>query len=177
MRRLSRGRLRVACDFTNGMKPGSWGVTMNAMRSLLLLVVLPFLVAAESSPGRPQRAEVKRFRLELRVPEQPGIYFSAWAEGDAVIDHDGSNGKSVRFIRWFIWYDGCTWEASETITPTAADKYDYAYREVPLSCPAGTTHDPNAPTPRDGKVTVFPTDPNRPLSIFKSWAKGFDKPR
>jgi hypothetical protein len=151
------------------------------MRSLLALLVVPFLMGAEN-PGHPQQTEIKRYRLELTVPDQAGIYFSAWSDAngkltDAVISHDGSNGKQVVFIRWFVWYDGCTWEASETITPTAADRYDYAYRERPLSCPAGTSHDPNAATPRDGKVKVFPTKPDRPLSVFKSWAKGWDRPR
>ena len=163
------------------MKRRRVGVTIMPMRSLAIVLVVPLLAGAESKPGRPI-AEQKRYKLVLTVPDQAGIYFSAWVDDnnkqtEAVLDHDGSNGKQVRFVRWFVWYDGCTWEASETITPTAADKYDYAYREVPLSCPDGTSHDPNAATPRDGKVVVFPTDPRRPLSVFKSWAKGWDKPR
>jgi hypothetical protein len=146
-------------------------------RALLTLLVLPVLAGSESSPDRGLRPEVERFRLSLTVPRQAGIYFSAWADRDAVIAHDGSNGKQVRFIRWFVWYDGCTWEASETLTPTARDKYDYAYRERPLSCPKGTSHDPGAPTPRDGKVTVHPVEPTTPLTPFTGWAKDWDKPR
>jgi hypothetical protein len=169
-------------DFYAGDETGPHQRHNQAMRSLLLVLVVPFLLGAESNPNRPQRAEIKRYRLELTVPEQHGIYFSAWSDPngkltDAILDHDGSDGKTVTFIRWFVWYDGCTWEASETITPTAADKYDYKYRERAISCPAGLTSDPNAETPRDGKVKVFPTDPNRPLTVFKAWAKGWDKQR
>ena len=147
------------------------------MRFLLVLLAVPLLAGSDSRPTKLPKLEEKRFRLELKVPDQAGIYFSAWADSDAVIAHDGSNGKVVQFIRWFVWFDGCTWEASETITPTAADRYDYAYRERPISCPAGTSADPNAPTPRDGKVKVFPTDPKRPLTPFKAWAKDWDKSR
>lgn len=147
------------------------------VRALLALLALPLLMAAESSPHPPPRVELKRFRLSLTVPPQHGIYFTAWADGDAIIDHDGSDGKQVKFVRWFIWYDGCTWEATETLTPTAPDKYDYAYRERILSCPRNTTGDPDAATPRDGKVVVHPTDPSRPLTVVSSWAKDWDKPR
>ena len=152
------------------------------MRALLVLCALPLLAGSDTRPTKPQKIETKKFRLELTVPDQHGIYFSAWADEhgdrtDAILAHDGSNGKTVQFIRWFVWFDGCTWEASETITPTSADSYTYAYRERPLSCPDGTSADPNAPTPRDGTVKVFPTSSKRPLSTFKAWAKGWDKPR
>ena len=146
------------------------------MRRLLPLFVLPLLLAAETSPKRPPN-DIKRYRLELTVPRQAGIYFSAWAEGDAITDRDGSDGKTVVYKRKFIWYDGCTWEATETIIPTAPDKYDYKYRERPVYQPPGYTCNPDAETPRDGKIVVFPTDPNKPLTPLVGWAKDWDKPR
>jgi hypothetical protein len=150
------------------------------MHRLLLLAIVPLLLAAETQP-RPRVAEVKRYRLELTVPYQSGIYFSAWAVGDklgdAILDHDGSNGRTVVFKRWFVWYDRCTWEATETITPTAADRYDYAYREAPIRCPEGAVADVDAATPRDGKVKVYPTDPSRKLTPLTAWADGWDQPR
>ncbi|MEJ7599567.1 MAG: hypothetical protein WKG01_16795 [Kofleriaceae bacterium] len=152
------------------------------MRILLVLAVLPLLAGSESRSTRPPRLEEKRFRLELEVPDQSGIYFTAWADGDgdssdAIVPHDGSDGKVVRFIRWFVWLDGCTREASETVTPTSARTYDYAYRERPLKCPAGTSHDPGAPTPRDGKVKAFPVDARTPLTPERAWAKNWDTAR
>lgn len=151
------------------------------MRRLLLLVVLSLLAGSSSSRQVPTQREIRRYRLVLTVPEQAGIYFSAWAVGDklgeAVIGHDGSNGRAITFKRWFVWYDGCTWEATETIKPTAADRYDYAYRERPIRCPPGTSAHADAATPRDGKVKVFPTDPNRKLTPLTAWADGWDKPR
>jgi hypothetical protein len=116
-------------------------------RVLLLLVVLPMLLGADTKP-RP-KLEARRFHLKLHVPDQAGIYFTAWGDGDVVTDRDGSDGKTVVYRRLLVWYDDCVWEATETLTPTAADRYDYEYRESPQSCPKGKT--PSATTtPRDG---------------------------
>lgn len=136
-------------------------------RTAVLVLVLPALLAAESE--RPQRLEEKRYELKIHVPDQSGIYFSAWAKGDVITDHDGSDKRVVTYKRRFIWYDSCTWESTETLTPTAPDKYDYAYREVILSCPKGGG--PNGViTPRDGKVTVHKIPPDdRPLTPLFAW--------
>lgn len=145
------------------------------MRWLLVLSALPLLAGAESHPGR--QREIKRYRLEVHVPDQAGIYFSAWAEGDAIADHDGSDGQTVTYRRRFVWYDGCTWESRETIKPTAPRRYDYAYRETILSCPPGAVGRPGDTTPRDGYVLVFPTKPDKRLTPLFGWARDWDKSR
>ncbi|MBX3157013.1 MAG: hypothetical protein KF773_13645 [Deltaproteobacteria bacterium] len=130
--------------------------------------------ASESRPPPKKVQEQGRFLLKLHVPSQAGIYFSAWGDGDAVTDHDGSDGKRVTYRRRLVWTDGCTWEASEELTPVAADKYTYRYREAPLSCPPGATADVGATTPRDGEVTVHPIPDQRPLTPLVAWAKGWE---
>src|SRR6266513_2977603 len=110
------------------------------VRALWLVSVVPLLLGA--SERAPQRLEIRKYRLELHVPDQNGIYFTAWSDangviGDVISDHDGSDGKTVIYRRRLVWYDRCTWDASEKLTPTAPDHYKYEYRETPVSCPAG----------------------------------------
>jgi hypothetical protein len=145
------------------------------MRAAWIFVALPLLAGA--STGRVARPEVteKRFRLELHVPDQVGTYFSAWGDEPVIADHDGSDGKIVTYSRRYVWADGCTWEATETLVPNAADRYDYKYRETPLSCPAGAVAHTFATTPRDGSVTVHPTDSSKPLTPLAAWARGWEK--
>lgn len=138
------------------------------MRPLLLVLLLPLLLGAERE--RPRMPELGRLHLKLHAPKQAGLYFTAWAEGDVVTDHDGSDGKTVIYRRRFVWYDGCTWEATETLTPTAKDRYAYKYRETALSCPAGRRPE-GITTPLDGHVTVHPANDNRPLTPLEAWAK------
>jgi len=144
------------------------------MRRLFLLPLLPLLLAS-SNEGAPRKAEHK-FRYELTVPSQSGIYFSAWGDGDVIANHDGSDGQTYIYRRRLYWYDGCEWETTETLVPTAADKYDYKYRERPVRCPKGATADINSTTPRDGTVTVFKLDKDLPLTPIVAWSKGWDKP-
>jgi hypothetical protein len=144
------------------------------MRRAILLVLLP-LLAGSSEINRPNLTEQKRFRLELHVPDQSGIYFTAWGDGDVITDHDASDKRVVTYERRLIWYDDCEWVATEKLTPTAPDRYDYEYRETPVACPKG--RQPNGTTtPRDGKVTVHPADDNKPLTPLIAWARGWDKP-
>ncbi len=140
------------------------------MRPLLLALLVPLLLGAES--GRPRPPEIKRFHLKRHAPQQSGIYFTAWADGDVVTDRDGSDGQTVVYRRRFVWYDGCTWESSETLKPTAKDRYDYRYREVPLECPKGTSPS-GITTPLDGHVTVHPANDDRPITPLIAWVKGW----
>ena len=144
------------------------------MRRLLLLPLLPLLLA--STNEQPVRRAEHKFRLELNVPSQAGIYFSAWGDGDVITDHDGSDGKTVLYSRRLYWYDNCEWVATEKLVPTAPDKYDYQYRETPVRCPKGATADVGATTPRDGKVTVHKLDQDKPLTPLVAWSKGWDRP-
>ncbi|HEY1817529.1 MAG TPA: hypothetical protein VGG74_34555 [Kofleriaceae bacterium] len=146
------------------------------MRTAWVVVALPLLAA--STIDRPQsEPPAKKFRLDLHVPDQGGIYFSAW-DGDPVIsDHDASDGRTVTYRRRYVWDDRCTWEATETLVPKARDRYDYSYRERPVSCPAGATAETFATTPRDGSVTVHPTDLAKPLTPLVAWARGWEHAR
>ena len=146
-----------------------------------LLLLTPFLLGS-TPPGGHRAVEGKKFRFELRVPDQSGIYFTAWADDagkrvDVIADHDGSDGKTVVYRRRLIWFDGCTWDASEKLVPTSADHYRYTYREVPVSCPPGASADTGAVTPRDGEVAVFPLQRDEPLTPQFAWVHGWDKPR
>jgi hypothetical protein len=145
-----------------------------SMRTLLLLCVVPFLLGAQARPTPPKQ-EIVRFRLELQVPSKAGIFFSSWADGDVITDHDGSDGKVVTYRMHLIWHDTCEWVATEKLTPLAADKYKYEYRETPVSCPPGATADTGAVTPRDGIVQVFPLKEDKPLTPLTSWAKGWER--
>jgi len=142
------------------------------MRALLLVLLLPLLLGVEG--GERPKLELGRFHLKRHVPDQAGIYFTAWSEGDVVTDHDASDGKTVVYRRRLVWYDDCTWEASETLTPIAKDRYDYKYRETPISCPPGKSPT-GATTPLDGQVTVHPATDNRPLTPLFAWAKGWQR--
>src|SRR5262245_34280648 len=128
------------------------------MRALLLVLLVPFLLGIDG--GTRPNVELGRFHLKRHVPDKAGSYFTAWSEGDVVSDHDASDGKTVVYRRRFVWYDDCTWESTETLTPTAKDRYDYKYREAPLSCPAGKSPS-GLTTPLDGHVTVHPANDNR----------------
>lgn len=143
------------------------------MRFLLVVaLVLPLLMGSESSP-RPRPPELKRYHLKIHVPDQSGIYFTAWADGDVVTDKDASDGKRVVYHRFLIWHDECVWEATETLIPITRDRYGYEYREAARSCPDGKQ--PNATTtPRDGHVTVHPANDNRPLTPLSAWTRGWD---
>ena len=152
------------------------GVHKQPMRPLLLLLALP-LLAGSSVERPPPSKEVtpKKFRLDLHVPDQGGIYFSAWGNDEVITDHDGSDGQVVKYRRHYVWSDGCTWEATETLTPKSADRYAYTYRETPLSCPKGSTAATGAVTPRDGHVTVHPIDTTKPNTPLTAWARGWEK--
>jgi hypothetical protein len=149
------------------------------MRSLLPVLLVPLLLGtAGANPKAPEKAPAaKRFLLKLQVPVQSGIYHSAWADGDVVTDHDGSDGRTIVYFRKYNWYDGCTWEASETLKPIAKDKYDYQYREVPIECPKDRAPDLNSVTPRDGVATVHPVADDRPLTPKGGWSKDWRRVR
>lgn len=141
-------------------------------RVVLVLGVAALCAGAEGQ--RPPKLEQPRFRLELHVPEQTGIYFTAWAAPDGtsidvIADRDGSDGQSVTYRRQFVWIDRCTWETTEKLVPVAANKYAYAYREAPVSCPAGARAVTESVTPRDGHVLVYPIKEPRPLTPLYAW--------
>jgi hypothetical protein len=143
------------------------------VRTVWVLVALP-LLAGSTIDRAPTSEPTKKFRLELHVPEQGGIYFSAWDGNPVIADHDASDGRTVIYRRRFVWGDGCTWEAAETLVPKARDRYTYSYRERPLSCPSGAVAELGETTPRDGNVTVHPADVNKPTTPLLAWARGWE---
>ena len=140
---------------------------------LLVFVALPLLTDASPQPPPTRPEGGPRFRLDLHVPAQGGIYFSAWAAPEVISGHDGSDGATVRYRRRYVWPDGCRWQATETLVPTSAERYEYTYREAPLSCPRGAVADTGATTPRDGFVTVHPTEPSKRITPLLAWMRGW----
>jgi len=147
------------------------------MRQLVVVLLALPLLAFTNTPPPPRSEPARRFRLELHVPPQGGIYFSAWGDPEVIADHDGSDGATVRYRRRYYWYDGCEWEATETLVPAAAARYRYTYREAPASCPPGALPQIGATTPRDGFVTVRPVPPGRPVTPLVAWTQGWETPR
>ena len=99
-------------------------------------------------------ATPQSYRLVLDADvDPPCVYGSAWNDGDVVMPHDASDGKTIRFTSRYDFADGCTWEATETLTPSESG-YDYAYVEHAVECKKG--HSPGLACPRTGHVTVVP---------------------
>jgi hypothetical protein len=141
-----------------------------------LLLFLALLAGFNTQPRAPSKEDVKRFRLELHLEaEEGGVYFTAWVDGDVIAAKDGSDGKPVTYRRKFYWSDGCRWEATERLVPTAANRYTYRYREAAVECPDGAT--PSASVTRSGHVIVHATDTSRPLTPLVAWTAGWDKPQ
>jgi hypothetical protein len=98
--------------------------------------------------------EAQSYRLVLDAEvDPPCSYGSAWNDGDVVMPHDASDGKTVTFTSRYDFRDGCTWEATETLTPSESG-YDYAYVEHIVECKKHAT--PGLACPRTGHVTVVP---------------------
>ncbi len=94
------------------------------------------------------------YRLVLDTESDPAcVYGSAWNDGDVVMPHDASDGKVVHLTSRYDFRDGCTWEATETLTPSETG-YDYEYAEHVVSCRRHVR--PGIACPRSGHVTVVP---------------------
>ncbi len=94
------------------------------------------------------------YRLVLDTESDPAcVYGSAWNDGDVVLPHDASDGKTVTLTSRYDFEDGCTWEATETLTPSETG-YDYEYAEHIVECKKDAT--PGLACPRKGHVTVVP---------------------
>jgi hypothetical protein len=92
------------------------------------------------------------FRLALETRSSPVCYYgSAWNDGDVFLTHDASDGRVVTLTSRYDFVDGCTWEATETLTPSG-DGYRYRYSERFVACRAGAR--PAAACARTGTVSV-----------------------
>ena len=98
--------------------------------------------------------DAQSYRLVLDAESDPPcVYGSAWNDGDVVMPHDASDGKTVTFTSRYDFQDGCTWEATERLTPSE-NGYDYDYSEHIVEC--RRTARPGLACPRKGHVTVVP---------------------
>jgi len=92
------------------------------------------------------------YRLALETASDPICYYgSAWNDGDVFLSHDASDGRSVTLTSRYDFEDGCTWEATETLTPSGAG-YSYDYAERFVSCRSGAR--PALACARHGSVIV-----------------------
>jgi hypothetical protein len=96
------------------------------------------------------------YRLALQSESDPACYYgSAWNDGDVVLAHDNSDGRTITLTNRYDFEDGCTWEATEVLTPGGAG-YSYVYTERVVGCRIGAT--PAIACARTGSVTATPVD-------------------
>jgi hypothetical protein len=95
-----------------------------------------------------------RLVLDTDAESNPACVFgSAWNDGDVVLPHDASDGRTVTLTSRYDFIDGCTWEATETLTP-ADGGYAYAYKEHIVECRKSARQ--GLACERTGHVTVVP---------------------
>lgn len=108
-----------------------------------------------STPSPPPPAAATSYRLVLETESDPAcVYGSAWNDGDVVLSHDASDGKTVTLTTRYDFADGCVWEAHEVLTPSG-DGYAYEYTEHAVECGPNASRNGIA-CPRRGHVTVVP---------------------
>lgn len=113
--------------------------------------------ASVGSSSRPTPAPASGYRLVLETESDPACYYgSAWNDGDVMLAHDASDGRTVTLTNRYDFEDGCTWEATEVLTPSSGEGYTYEYSERPVSCQDGAT--PAIACSRHGVVAVVPAD-------------------
>jgi hypothetical protein len=115
-------------------------------------------VVAASLAGSPASllpaTDAQSYRLVLDTESDAAcVYGSAWNDGDVIMPHDASDGHKVTLTSRYDFQDGCTWEATETLTPSETG-YDYEYAEHIVECKKNAT--PGLACPRTGHVTVVP---------------------
>ncbi len=131
----------------------AWRVVTRPMARVGGVLVLGgALLAAMFGPSAPATGS-QSYRLVLETESDPAcVYGSAWNDGDVVLSHDASDGKVVTMTSRYD-YVGCTWEATEVLTPEGAG-YAYEYTEHLVSCEPGAQEE--VACPRRGHVTVVP---------------------
>jgi hypothetical protein len=118
------------------------------------LVAGAFLVGGWRAATVVDGAAVAAYRLRLDTTSNPVCYYdSAWNDGDVYLSHDAGDGRTVTLTSRYDFRDGCTWEATETLTPRGRD-YAYAYSERLISCRPGKRH--GRACARHGTVSVTP---------------------
>jgi len=137
-----------------GLALSAWRLVARpvALMGGALLVGGLFAASVGSTPCPSTNASA--YRLVLDTESDPAcVYGSAWNDGDVVLPNDASDGRTVSMTSRYDFEDGCTWEATETLTPTESG-YDYEYSEHIIECKRDAT--PGLACPRRGHVTVVP---------------------
>lgn len=112
------------------------------------------LAGLSGEPHAIDAATPTAYRLSLDTVSDPICYYgSAWNDGDVFLSHDASDGRPVTLTSRYEFQDGCTWEATETLTPNGSG-YSYDYSEHYVSCRPGAS--PGIACARHGSVTVTP---------------------
>src|SRR3954451_17242518 len=139
------------------------GLTLSAWKLVARPVVLMggalllggvFAASIGGAPASLPANDAQSYRLVLDTESDPAcVYGSAWNDGDVVMPHDSSDGRNVAFTSRYDFEDGCTWEATETLTPSEGG-YEYENAEHIVECKKDAT--PGWACPRKGHVTVVP---------------------
>mgnify|MGYP001198622757 CR=1 FL=1 len=91
-------------------------------------------------------------RLALHAIERPNeFYLSAWRSGAVTLEFPTKELQPFKFeIRGT--YNGCRWQATETLIPIDERTFSYDYTDSVMYCMPGAKA--TNPTPRTGYVTV-----------------------
>lgn len=146
--------MSLAPFIRSGLTLSAWKLVARPVLRLGGALLLGGALAASIAPSPPAPTTAASYRLVLETESDPAcVYGSAWNDGDVVLPHDASDGRTVTLTSRYDFADGCTWEASEVLTPSG-NGYAYEYSEHVVECAAGSTQG-NA-CPRKGHVTVTP---------------------
>jgi hypothetical protein len=141
---------------SSALSLSAWKLVARPVVRLGGALLLGGVLAASVAPSPRAQPSAGGYRLVLETTAQPGCYYgSAWNDGDVVLTHDASDGRTVTLTNRYDYADGCTWEASEVLTPDG-DGYRYEYKEHIVECSAEAAV--GIACPRVGHVTVVPND-------------------
>jgi len=139
------------------LTPSTWQVVARPVVALGgVLLAGGALLMAQVPAMRSLVTPTAAYRLTLHTTSDSTCYYgSAWNEGDVLIAHDAGDGHVLTLTGRYDFEDGCTWEATEILTPTHSG-YAYSYSEQPISCAIGSR--PARACSRVGTVDVAPAE-------------------
>ncbi len=134
------------------LAPSTWRVVASPVVALGGVLLAGGALLFAQAPLESAMAPSAGYRLTLHAESARACYYgSAWNEGDVLLSHDASDGRVVTLSGRYDFEDGCTWEATEVLTPSGSG-YTYSYRERPISCSIGSR--PAVSCSRTGTVDV-----------------------
>ena len=137
-----------------GLALSAWRLVARPVALMGGALIVGGLLAASVGGTPCASTSATSYRLVLDTESDPAcVYGSAWNDGDVVLPHDASDGRTVSLTSRYDFEDGCTWEATEVLTPSESG-YDYEYTEHIVECKPDAT--PGLACPRKGHVTVVP---------------------